>query len=82
MKELIDLVETWNVQKKLSREFTTGDMNKFAELMNNRTRQLISMIQITYPEFYTGLMELANHAISMTTPGAKLFVDGQDRTNT
>jgi hypothetical protein len=81
MKELVDLVETWNVQKQLGRDFTTGDMNKFAELMNNRTRHLISLFEINNPEFYTGLFELAQHACSMTTPGSKLFVDGQDQTN-
>jgi hypothetical protein len=81
MRELIDLVETWNVQKQLGREFSTGDMNRFAELMNDRARHMVSLFGINSPEFYVGLFELAQHASSVTTPGSKLFVDGQDQTN-
>jgi len=82
ISDLRDLVETWGLQRTLDREFTTGDLNKFAETMNNRTRQLISLLEMYDPEFYTALFELAQHARTMTTPGAKLFVDGRDRTNT
>lgn len=82
LKALIDLVETWNVQKKLERDKNEyKDWTKFAELMNDRARQMISLFQINDPEFYVGLFELAQHATSMTTPGAKLYVDGQDQTN-
>jgi hypothetical protein len=81
MQELIELVETWDVLRKLGRDFTSADLNKFAETMNDRTRQLISIIGVYNPDFYMALCELAQHASSMTTPGAKLFVDGQDRTN-
>lgn len=44
-------------------------------------RDLINQFGVNQSDFYTGLFELAQHAITMTTPGAKVFGDGVDRTN-
>jgi hypothetical protein len=81
MHALIDVVETWNTQKEAGRQFTQKDMRKFIETMNDRTRHMISIVGRDNPEFYTGLFELAQNATTLTTKGAKIYGDGQDRTN-
>jgi hypothetical protein len=81
LQALIDTVETWNVLKKTGREFNQKDVRTFIETMNAHTRKLINIFEKEDPEFYTGLFELGQHACTMTTPNAKVFVDGIDRTH-
>lgn len=81
VRVLKDLVETWNAKKTTGREFTQKDMRHFIEVMNYHTRQLVAQFQIHDPEFWVGLQELAAHASTLTTKGAKVFGDGIDRTN-
>ena len=79
--DLVAVVDTWNVLKKDVKVFNRVDMNRFSERMNAQTRILISYMEKNDPEFWTGLFELAQNACTQTTKGAKLFVDGIDRTN-
>jgi len=81
LQSLIDVVETWEVHRQAGRAFNTRDMRRFIETMNDRTRHMISIIGMNSPEFYSSLQELAQHACTMTTPGAKVYGDGIDRTN-
>lgn len=43
-------------------------------------RKLIQIFEVNEVDFYTGLMELAVHACTLTTAGAKVIGDGVDRT--
>ncbi len=81
LQRLKDIVETWNAKKVNGREFTGADMRRFVEDMNATTRMLIRVLEVEYPEFYTGLMELAMNATTLTTKGARIIADGTDRTN-
>lgn len=82
VKEIVDVVESWNVVKKMIQdENPVIDMRKFVEAHNAHTRRLISAFQKNYPEFWTGVFELAMNAQTLTSPNAKIFADGQDRTN-
>lgn len=82
IRYIIDVVETWNSQKTaIVQEFTQGDMTRFVETMNDRTRHLISLFGVKNPEFYTGLLELAQNACTLTTPGAQIVADGKNVTN-
>jgi len=81
MQAFIDTVETWAVLRKEVRDFARPDMYRFVERMNANTRKLISHTGKQDPDFWSSLMELSQNACTMTTPGAKIFADGQDRTN-
>lgn len=84
-KEIDDIraiVETWNTLKHgIIKTFTQSDSRNFAETMNAQSRKLIAALQMQDPELWDSLCELAKNAAMLTTKGAKLFVDGQDRTN-
>ena len=122
---MIDIVTPW-IRERESRQFHLGDLRKFVEAMNNRSRALIAELQntnpmywqelgrlaedaetyaregerctldpfrtilarkfmkpfeMTDPKFYSALMELSIHAVSLVTPGARIIADGVDRTN-
>jgi hypothetical protein len=83
---LKDIVTTWRVKRDIEARNTNDRTNaaslrKFVEIQNAQTRLLIAEFGTNDPDFYTALFELAMNAQTMTTKGAKLFVDGQDRTN-
>lgn len=82
VKEIIDVVESWNVVKKVIQDENPAiDMRKFVEAHNAHTRRLISAMGRDYPDFWTGMFELAMNAQTLCTPKAKIFADGLDRTN-
>jgi hypothetical protein len=84
-REIEDLraaVETWATMRHQFTSFTRTDMQRFVETMNYHTRKTISILNSQDPEFWSALMELAQNASTLVTKGAKIFVDGEDRTNT
>ena len=81
LHDIVEIVETWRVKRTQYTQFTAKDMRTFVEVMNYHTRQLISTLGITDPEFYSGLFELANHAQTLATKKARVIADGIDRTN-
>jgi hypothetical protein len=66
-------VATW-AQKLCAKEELGG-------VERHKAGQLTLLLARNYEDFYTGLFELAMHACTLTTPGAKVFGDGIDRTN-
>ena len=83
LTEFIQIVESWNVVKKVIQDPKDAalDMRKFVEAHNAHTRRLISAVGRDYPDFWTGVFELAMNAQTLTSPKAKIFADGLDRTN-
>ena len=78
-----DAVNAWERQRRtLSGEFTTDSLRKFTESMNTHVRSLIRSTGLITPEQMGALAELATQAATTLTPGAKLFVDGHDRSDT
>lgn len=84
-KEIEDIrlaAQAWERQRKsLSGTFTQDSLYKFSEAMNTHTRTVISALGIIDPEVWSALQELCIQAGTLCTPGAKVFVEGQDRTN-
>jgi cytochrome P450 len=74
--------QAWERQRKtLSGTFTKDSLYKFSEAMNTHTRTLISALGIVDPEVWSAMTELCVNAGTLCTSGAKLYVEGQDRTN-
>jgi hypothetical protein len=60
---------------------TSKEVVKFLDAREaSEARQFVLLVARDYSEFYTGLFELAMHACTLTTPGARVFGDGIDRT--
>ncbi len=76
LQAIIDVVESWDVQRKLVKTFTLSDLNRFAETHNNITRQLIARFGRESVDFYSALAELSIHAQTLLTPSATFMVDG------
>lgn len=82
LQQFIDTVETWQMQRVgLAQGFHQKGLREFVEVQNFLTRKLISQAQRSDPEFWSAVAELATNASTLTTPGAKIFADKQDRTN-
>ena len=64
-----EVVDTWVILRLAGREFTQRDMRKFMEAMNDRTRQMISIFQVTDVGFYEHLAEDSMLAMSMLQGG-------------
>lgn len=75
------IVETWDIQKRHDRSFTTADLREFVASMNTMTRRMIAEFGVSEPEFYESLAELATNAATLTTKGAKIIADGINRTD-
>jgi hypothetical protein len=81
VRELTDLVESWQAKRvPLAEEFSKKGMRDFVAYMNHITRQAVAVTGKTDPEFWTAMLEIAQHASTLTTPGAKVIADKQDRT--
>ena len=81
MQEFVGAVEMWVAKRKpLAEAFTMDGMREFVETHNALTRKLISLTGKFDPDFWSGVLELAQNAATMTT-GGKLFVNGRDVTN-
>jgi hypothetical protein len=81
LNALVSLAETWDVERRNGRTFTTADMRRFAMAMNDRTRHMITIMNRRDPAFYSALAELCVHAQTLTQPGARLIAGGEDVTN-
>jgi hypothetical protein len=82
---LPDLIATWRLRRteigqKSQNRTSAASLREFVEVMNYQTRMLISHVGEQDPEFWSAVAELATNAATLTTPGAKIFADGQDRT--
>ena len=75
-------VGLWRAKKRtLSAKGDMDSLVSFTEAMNALSRSIVSEFGETDPEFYESLSELANNAATLTTKDARIFVNGQDRTN-
>jgi len=75
-------VETWGtLRHTMPREFNGADMRNFIGMMNDRTRQFVSILGTKDPDFYTAIAELATNAATLTTPGARIIGDGRNLTD-
>lgn len=82
LQELIDIVETWQARRQpLAVAFSQDGMREFIETHNALTRRLIAVTEKKDPEFWSSFLELAQNASTLVS-GGKIFVNGQDRTNT
>lgn len=82
MEDVKGIVNSWRFARTfLSQKPTQDGLREFTERMNELTRNLISEFREYDPDFWSGVAELANNAATLTEKGAKLFVNGQDRTN-
>jgi hypothetical protein len=86
-RELIDLVETWEIRKRtIFQEDPYKDgsnatsLRRFVELQNMLSRKLISEFGKQDPDFYESLVELALNAQRIIEKG-KIFVNGSDVTS-
>lgn len=57
-----------------------ASLREFVEIQNRLSRRLISLLQKEEPLFWEAVVELAMNA-QRITEGAKVFVNGQDRTS-
>lgn len=78
LQRIVDVVETWDVQRKLVKTFTRADLDRFSGTMNDRTRQLIAAFGRESIDFYSALAELSVHAQTYLDQRAKFIVDGYD----
>lgn len=82
LQDFIDTVETWQTKRiEAAEHFSSRGLREFCEIMNYHTRRLVSLTGKPSPEFWSAVAELATNAQTLTTKGAKLFADKQDRTN-
>jgi hypothetical protein len=81
MENFVAIVETWQLKRKpLAESFSRDGLREFAETHNALTKRMISEIGRQDPEFYSALLELSQHASTLTV-GGKFFVNKVDRTN-
>ena len=74
-------VKAWQGRKRqLAGLGSMDDLVHFTEAMNLKSKDLISSLDERDPDFWVSLAELANNAAMLTEKGAKLFVNGKDRT--
>ena len=82
MEEFLSVCETWQHRRvSEARQFKLSGLRAFCELMNFETRKLISLTGKSDPNFWSAVAELATNAQTLTTRGAKLFAEHQDRTD-
>ena len=82
LQQFKELVGTWAVLRHTTpREFNGADMRNFIGMMNDRTRQFVSILETQDPEFYSAIAELATNAATLTTPGARIIGDGRNMTD-
>lgn len=86
IQKLRDVVGTWQARRieiglESQNRTSAASLRKFVEVMNAMTRSLIRELDSQDPEFYSALMELAQNAATLTTPGANIFGDGSKMTN-
>jgi hypothetical protein len=81
IEDLKNAVLTWQISRvPLSEKFSSDGLRGFAEAMNFHTGKLIRLMGTSDPEFYSAMMEMAQHAQTMVGKG-KFIVDRKDRTN-
>lgn len=87
--EVKEVVEAWIIQRtKLFEEpgmkyndgSNAASMRRFIEIHNAQTRRLITAVQVSDPQFWDALVELASNA-GRIVGGGRLFLNGEDRTS-
>lgn len=72
MPEFIQLIESWEQQRQHTGEFSRSDLDTWISKMNAHTKLMIAAVGRETPEFWSAVFELAQHASTMTTPGATI----------
>jgi hypothetical protein len=80
MRDFIDHVEMWESGRHMANgAHTVKELNDFVEVMNVRTRQIMSDVgRQRGPEFWSAVEELAANAARICDQ-RKVFVDKQDK---
>jgi len=80
IEEVVKLAESWETKRKLVREFSRSDLDKWVGDMNYHSKMLISALGRQQPDVYDALAELCHNAATLLTKGAKIVADGKDVT--
>jgi hypothetical protein len=84
-QDLVELIESWQtLRSHIASTWNNGasaaSLREFVEVHNAHTRKVIAEIGKGDPDFWSAWSELGVNAGTLLTPGAKIFVNGQDRT--